>query len=240
MNNVNRIKDKLIIIFALFFSILIHSVVYGQEEQIKIGVLALRGAEETMERWAPTAEYLSVQIPEYKFVIVPLDFDRIYGAVENGDVDFILVNPSMYIELENMYRISRIVTLKTLWQGQAYDEFGGVIFTLKERVDINSLEDIKSKSFMAVDEKSFGGWRVAQRELNDYGIELYKDFLAFTFAGTHDDVVYAIQAAKVDVGTVRTGILERMDEEGKIDINDFSILDQRYADDFSLLLSTRL
>ncbi len=232
-------QRKWLILFALFFSVFFHSIAYGQE-QIKIGVLAFRGAEETMARWTPTAEYLSVQIPEYVFVIVPLDFEEIYEAVEYGEVDFVLANSSIYVELEYKYGVDRIATLQDLWQGQAFDEFGGVIFTKKNRKDINSLDDLKNKSFMAVHETSFGGWRMAQREFKDYGIDPYRDFAELQFGGTHDKVVYAVQEGLVDAGTVRTGILERMDEEGKIDIRDFRILNQQYPDIFSLLVSTCL
>ena len=240
MKNANRIKAKRLIIFVLFFSTLIHSIAYGQEEQIKIGILALRGAEETMERWTPTAEYLSAQIPEYQFIIIPLDFEEIYSATERGEVDFVLANSSIYVELEYKYGVGRIVTLQDLWQGQAYDEFGGVIFTRKDRKDINNLDDLKNKSFMAVHETSFGGWRMTQREFKGYGINPYQDFAEMQFGGTHDNVVYAVQEGLVDAGTVRTGILERMDEEGKIDIADFRVLDEQYPKRFSLLVSTRL
>ncbi|MCK4888683.1 MAG: PhnD/SsuA/transferrin family substrate-binding protein, partial [Candidatus Aminicenantes bacterium] len=84
---------------------------------MKIGVLALRGAEESMGRWTPTAEYLSKQIPEYTFVIVPLDFEQIFEAAKNSKVDFILENPSIYVELEYLYGIDRIATLNVLSQG---------------------------------------------------------------------------------------------------------------------------
>ncbi|NQV18194.1 MAG: phosphate/phosphite/phosphonate ABC transporter substrate-binding protein [Armatimonadetes bacterium] len=193
-----------------------------------------------MKRWTPTAEYLSVQIPEYSFVIVPLDFEEIFEAVEYGEVDFVLANSAIYIELEYLYGVDRIATLKDLWQGQAFSQFGGVIFTSKTQKDINNLVDLKNESFMAVHETSFGGWRMAQREFKDNGIDPYRNFAEIQFGGTHDKVVYAVQKGQVDAGTVRTGILEKMNEEGKIDITDFIVLNQQHPDNFSLLLSTRL
>lgn len=231
---------KWTILIILFFSLLIPSTVYAQVEQIKIGVLALRGAEESLTRWTPTAVYLSNEIPEYSFVIVPLDFEEIFEAVKHGEVDFVLENSSIYVELEYLYGIDRIATLNVLSQEEIYDQFGGVVFTQKNRNDINNIYDLKRKSFMAVHETSFGGWRMAQRELKDFGIDPYRDFADMQFGGTHDNVVYAVQNGEVDAGTVRTGILEKMNNEGKIDINDFKILHQQYPENFSLLTSTRL
>ncbi|MCK5005279.1 MAG: PhnD/SsuA/transferrin family substrate-binding protein, partial [Candidatus Aminicenantes bacterium] len=255
MSYLNKLKNKLLsryfskndlyryisgMILFMFFLLLIVPSVYSQGKEVKIGVLALRGAEESMGRWTPTAEYLSKQIPEYTFVIVPLDFEQIFEAVKNGEVDFVLENPSIYVELEFHYGIDRIATLNVLSQGKGTNQFGGIIFTHKNRNDINSPEDLRNKSFMAVHETSFGGWRMTQLEFKDLGINPYRDFADIQFGNTHDNVVYAVQDGEVDAGTVRTGILEKMNKESRIDIKDFKILNQKHPDNFSLLISTRL
>ena len=63
------------------------------EEEIWIGVLSHRGEAATLSVWTPTADYLSASLDGYRFTIVPLAFDRVNGAVDSGEVDFILVNP---------------------------------------------------------------------------------------------------------------------------------------------------
>ena len=225
---------------TIFFSLLLFSSTYAQNTQARIGVLALRGADESLQRWSPTAEYLTDQIPGYTFVIVPLDFEQIFEAVKNGSVDFTLENSSIYVELEYLYNIDRIATINGICNGNANNHYGGVIFTAKNRNDINFLDDLENKKFMAVDETSFGGWIMAKREFMDFGIAPYDDFASMQFGGTHDSVVYAVRKGVVDAGTIRTGILEKMDKEGKIDISDFKILNQQYPENFSLLISTRL
>ena len=42
----------------------------GQQE-IKVGVLALRGKDACLKMWEPTAVFLTSNISEYKFKIVP-------------------------------------------------------------------------------------------------------------------------------------------------------------------------
>jgi len=91
---------------------------------------------------------------------------------------------------------------------------------------MRSLRDLKNKIFMAVEESSFGGWRMAWRELKDSGINPYKDFKVLCFGGTHDAVIYAVRDGKVDAGTARADTFERMRAEGEIDINDFYIFHQ--------------
>jgi ABC-type phosphate/phosphonate transport system substrate-binding protein len=95
---------------------------------------------------------------------------------------------------------------------------------LKRHQDIQHLRDLKGKSFMAVEETSFGGWLMAWREMKEAGLDPYSDFSSLQFGGTHDAVVYAGRDAKVDAGTVRTDTLERMQLEGKINPDDFHVI----------------
>ncbi len=189
----------------------------------KIGVLAKRGTERCLTKWTATADYLTDAVDDASFEIVPLGFDQIYPAVESNEVDFVITNPSFYVNLELLHNASRIATLKNLRQGKICTVFGGVIFT-KAGNNINKLADIKNRTFMAVHKTAFGGWQVVWQELKACSIDPYKDFADLQFGGTQDVVVYAVLDGKVDAGTVRTDTLDRMTAEGKININDYKIL----------------
>ncbi len=229
------------ILFLLCSGLLFSSVqADAAQQQVKIGVLAYRGAEAALTMWSPTADYLTKNIPHYTFSIVPLSFHEINHAVERGDVDFVLANSSIYVELEARYGADRIATLRNNgWLG-GHTVFGGVIFCRADRSDISNLNALKGRSFSAVDETSLGGWQVAWRELKSSGLDPYRDFSSLRFADTHDAVVYAVRDNKADAGTVRTDTLERMAAEGKIDIRVFRILNQQQEKGFPFLLSTRL
>lgn len=209
---------------------------------IRIGVLAYRGAEQAWKMWNPTAAYLTAKIPGHTFSVVPLGFNRINQAVSNGEVDFILANSSIYVELEYLYGVNRIATIKKkVDTGDGYiTVFGGVIFTRADRNDIRSLEDLKGKSFIAVDETSLGGWRVAWGEMKRHGVDPYRDLASLSFSDTHDATVYAVRDGKAAAGTVRTDILESMQRSRLIDIKEFRILNATTHEGFSFLTSTRL
>jgi two-component system sensor histidine kinase TtrS len=175
---------------------------------VRIGVLARRGAEEAIRNWSPTAEYLASQIKNSRFEIVPLTFDEIIPTIKAEAVEFIIVNSSIYVEMQSLFGISRMATIKAS-RPQGYSTiFGGVIFARVERSDLKSLESLKGKTFMAVDETSFGGWRAAWRELKAHGISPERDFSKLLFGGTHDQVVYTVRDGRVDAGTIATPILE--------------------------------
>ncbi|WP_245832041.1 PhnD/SsuA/transferrin family substrate-binding protein [Solemya velesiana gill symbiont] len=212
----------------------------ASEPPIRIGVLSHRGSEATLKMWSPTADYLTNAVHGRRFEVVPLDFVEVNPSIESGDVDFVLVNPGIYVNLEVRYRVSRIATLNNLVGEVASNVFGGVIFTRMDRDDLSSLLDLQGQRFLAVDETSLGGFQMAWRQFQDAGLNPYEDFTSLLFKGIHDDVVMAVLNGEADAGTVRTDILERMVSSGTIDLNDFKILNAKFEEDFYFNLSTRL
>ncbi|WP_325807590.1 PhnD/SsuA/transferrin family substrate-binding protein [Cocleimonas sp. KMM 6892] len=217
-----------------------NSLAYAEDPFIKIGVLSHRGDTFTLNSWGPTARYLTNKLPDYDFEIIPLDFDEVDSAVKNDEVDFILVNPGIYVNLEYKYRVSRLGTMYNLRGDDAYKVFGGVIFTRKDREDIQTLEDLHGKSFMAVDATSLGGFQMAWRELQAKGINPYEDFSKLEFGGIHDHVVRSVINGEIDAGTVRTDILERMSNTAGLDLTQVRIINPQTDSNFPFRLSTRL
>ncbi len=211
------------------------------EDEFRIGVLAKRGKPACLKQWKQTAKYLSMKIDDACFQVVPLDFEEIYTTIEQESVDFIIVNPALYVELSMYYNVQRIATLKKNILDRSYTTSAGVVFTRRSNKALRTWDDLKGKSFMAVKENSFGGWLMARYELQSRGIDPYRAFSDLSFSGTHDSVVYAVLDGRVAAGTVRTGILESMQQEGKISINDLHILPDRESDEvcYPLLHSTR-
>ncbi len=207
---------------------------------IKIGVLAKRGPEKATKKWAATGEYLTAKLHGKKVEIVPLGFDRVMPAIKNGEVDFFLVNSSMYVTAHKKYGAQAIATVINSRQGEALMSFGGVIFTRADDSAITSLADIKGKRFMAVKKSSFGGWQMALKEFLDAGIDPYRDFASLEFGGSHDKVVTAVRDKVVDAGTVRTDTLERMAAGGSISMADFKIIHRQKHEGFPFVCSTRL
>jgi phosphate/phosphite/phosphonate ABC transporter binding protein len=205
--------------------------------EIKIGVLAMRGQEKVMTQWGPTADYLTNKIGE-KVVIIPLKFEAIEPVVQQGKIDFMLANSAFFVEMEKKYRTRAVATLVNSLDGKPMDSFGGVIF-VRQDSSIDTLEDIRGKKFMVVDFSSFGGGQMAWKLLLDKGIDPKKDTAAFLEGKKHDNVVLAVQNGVVDVGSVRTDTLERMQAEGKIKMTNFRIINQ-IKSDFPYVHSTIL
>lgn len=225
------VKMPAAVLLLILFLLLPPAATIAAEKEVLIGILAKRGGERTLQKWQPTVDYLNQEIPWQRFRIIPLGFDVISSAVAAGEVDFILANSSFYVELEALYGVKRIATLRNRVGSIISTEFGGVIFSRADRGDINTIDDLKGRSLMAVNENSLGGFHMAWGELQSHNIDPYKDLSKLTFGGTHDAVVHAVLNGRTDVGTVRTDTLERMAQEGQINLSDFKLISHHILGD---------
>jgi len=146
----------------------------------------------------------------------------------------------MFFTAKIKFGANAIATRINSRQDQALNSFGGVIITSAYNDSINSLEDLKGKTFMAVEKSSFGGWQMAYKTIKDAGLDPFQDFAKMEFGGKHDNVVFAIQNEAVQAGTVRTDTLERMAASGTITMEDFKIINKQNYANFPFICSTAL
>ncbi len=213
----------------------------NEQIEVRIGVLAFRGHEQAMARWQTMADYLNNDLPDFDFQIIPLNLQQVSKATAAEEIDFVLTNPGNYVLLEHNYGASRIATLKRHWMGHDYSRFGAVIFTRRDNPDIKRLEDIKGHSMMAVNAQAFGGFQMAWRELKEVGVDPFKDLTDLRFTGfPQDNIVHSVLRREVDVGTIRSGLLENMALNDKVQLDEVRVLGSQYIEGFQFLLSTRL
>ena len=238
--SVSRLKISSI--FALFAITLCFSQVsHAVKQNVHIGVLAMWGEKVTKQMWQPTMDYLNESIPKYNFVLNPLKVNQIDAVVKHKNIDFIFTNSGNYIELEARYGISRLATLNSITNNKTTSQFSAVIFTKSNRDDIQSLEDLRNKSFIAVKKNVLAGFQMAWLEFKKHELNPFEDFKSLQFSGhPQNKIVYAVLNGEVDAGTVRTSILEQMASKGLIDLKDFKILNRQSNDGFPFLHSTQL
>jgi diguanylate cyclase (GGDEF)-like protein len=208
----------------------------GASTRVDIGVLANKGFDEAHRQWDETARYLTRSIAGHDFRIMPLAFDEVEPAVRTGRVHFLITNPSQYIETEAFYQTTRILTMM---EG-GMTVFGCVIFCRANRQEIQTIHDLKGKTFMAVDAGSLGGWRAAWGELKVHRIDPFRDFKSVSFDGNHERVVMDVLNGLADAGSIRTRTIELMVARGKIRREDIRIINEKKYYGFPFLVSTPL
>ena len=210
---------------------------YAFAANIVVAVRAHSGIKKAIIQWQPTLKYLQQSLPGYHFTLLPVkDIKEMEEKVASNQIDFVITQPVAYVDLERRYKATRLLTL----QKQYGSVFGSVIFTRSDRNDINILDDIKGKDIAGVTPNGFGGWLIGYNELLNHGIDTYKVCKSVDYLGTHDNVVKAVMDGKIDVGIVRTGIIEKMAATKEIDPANIKILNQQNNPSFPLLLSSDL
>lgn len=206
------------------------------KDTVKIGILATYEEQDTLSKtWRESVQYLNTLFPSHQFVPVPLNFEDMQKSVQKGDVDFIITNPMYAIQLEHTYGLSRIATLSPRYKNHYYCEYGSVIFTKADKKEIQNYSDLKNKKIGAVSAHSFGGYLIGMKELNNPSL-----LNNVTFLNTHNNVVKAVLKGTVDVGIIRTDILEKMSDDGLLNLNDIKVLEAKTYPDFPFLISTEL
>ncbi|MDD2780247.1 diguanylate cyclase [Sulfuricurvum sp.] len=216
----------LILFFTAFYTVIVAASVpdTGKKEAV-IGVLAFRSKADTLTEWQPLAIYLNSKIPSHHFSIRPLSYAEFNEAAASDKLDFMFSNPEHYIYLSAKFGASRMATLIRANVGdRELTEFGGVIIARSDRKDIQQLNDLKGKEIVAVDELSLGGYLAQRAVLQENGIDITKESTIQYTDMPHDKVVYIVESGSADVGFIRTGVLEKMAKEGKINYHDFKII----------------
>lgn len=201
--------------------------------EIVIGVNSPRGELKTMKKWREFGSYLETQVGD-KITIKPLLPGKL---LDNADsVDYLLANPTQSVVLKEMKGAKEIATLNK----EDGPQFAGVIVA-KKGSGITKGTDLKGKKVMSLKFKVAAGAYVFQTyHLAKQGIDPHKDFASMEAGKKQDDLVLAVKAGVIDAAFIRTGILEAMAKERKIDLGDFVIVDQRTGDGLELLHTTEL
>ncbi|MBI3897821.1 MAG: PhnD/SsuA/transferrin family substrate-binding protein [Gammaproteobacteria bacterium] len=210
------------------------------DHDVEIGVLSTENDAAAMQaQWSATADYLNRLIPEHHFAIVTLNEDQLYAAMEEQKLDFALTDPGHFIDLESLFDASAVVTRVVRHQDGAYADFGATILVRADRTDINTLSDLKQKSFMSTSEP-FSTYHLVRHELRAQGIVPSRHFFQVIREREPEQIVFAVRDGQVDAGAVPTGTLEQMVSEGRIQRSMFRVLNEQHSFHFPLVHSTEL
>ncbi|MCX7627384.1 MAG: PhnD/SsuA/transferrin family substrate-binding protein [Methylophilaceae bacterium] len=209
--------------------------------EVRIGVLAFRAVPQMQAQWAPLGEALSRAYPGNHFQVEAYSYNDLQQAVAARRIDFVLTNPGHYVLIARRLGLSApLATLVNLEQGQPVTAFGGVILTRAERNDIRSLTDLRGKTVAFTSTDSLGGYQMQAYELLQAGVDPRRQIRPLPTGMPHDKVVEAVLSGRADAGFVRSGLLESLQQEGKLRPGQLKVLNAQSLAAFPVTVSTRL
>jgi len=181
---------------------------------LKMGLIPADDADERIRNYEPIKEYLSEKLGVPVEIQVTSDYTAAVEAMRAKHIDMAWFGPFSYVIAANVAGAEAIVNGVKASTGSA--TYKSVIIA---NVDsgIETLDDLKGKSFAFVDPASTSGNLIPRKLLIENEIDPDNDFSTSYFAGTHNAVQYAIANGKVDAGATGDNVHQRMVEAGEID-----------------------
>jgi phosphonate transport system substrate-binding protein len=174
---------------------------------------------ESFKRHQRLVEYLAEQADLPMRQVFPDSFAHHVSMFGEGKIDISFSNPFVYVKLANRYG-ARAMTRIVEEGGRA--EFRGQIIARKDNTEIQSVEDCRGKSWVAVDPTSAGGYLFALGHFVDHDLNL-RDFKEVVFSGgRQENVILGVYAGLHDLGSIREGALKVV--EDKIDIDQIKVV----------------
>ncbi|WP_374328642.1 PhnD/SsuA/transferrin family substrate-binding protein [Azonexus sp.] len=210
-------------------------------ETLTLGIFAYRPKTVMAEKFDMLGIYLSGATAGHVVRVEYLDHAEMNAAIAAGRIDLVFTNPAHYIQLRHSNRLSgAMATLQTLESDQATAQLGGVIVTRADS-NIRSLQDVRGARLATPGAGAMflGGYQTQAYELHLAGVELPDDAEVIE-VGSHDRVIRAVLAGEADVGFVRTGILESLTHEGKLQPGTLRVINRQQFAGFPFATSTRL
>jgi diguanylate cyclase (GGDEF)-like protein/PAS domain S-box-containing protein len=207
---------------------------------LRLGILGFRPKPQALAQWQPLAAYLQSALGQRieLAVYTPIELE---AAVAQHKVDVVLTNPGHFILLKERYQLSAPLATQVSKEGNSdLSVYGGVIFTRAEATTIASLADLADKRIASIGTDSFGGYQMQAFELREAGVSLPSQD-QFLFTGMpQDQVLNAVLSGRADAGFIRSGLLESLAREGRLDLGRIRIIHQQKQPDFPYASSTRL
>lgn len=196
----------------------------ARAQEIRLGVLPRLSATELTAMFTPLADYLSRETGRKVRLVIAKDFDTFEKQVSDGQLELAFANPLIYVQLKR--------TLDLVPLGLGAEKKGGTRFRgsiiVRQDSGITSVEGLKGKRLIFVDEDSLGGYITQALLLKKQGLDVKRDFVLLPFAKKHDNVTMAVFSKAADAGGIREDDLEKM--AAKVDLGQLKVL--AYTDYF--------
>lgn len=167
---------------------------------------------------------------------------NLFAQVDAKAVDFVYTVPTQLSCLMSEFDFTPIATRVAIRQGLPVLEYGSIIYTKKDRDDINTIQDVRGKRILASSITGTGACQIPWQELEKNGISMMMEAGQVLFAGGLQAVADGLRDG---YGDVAFGTMTVFDEIENHSASDYKVLGQRYThpatgEDYPFVVSTDL
>lgn len=179
---------------------------------LKVSAIPDEAPTELQRKFAPLGKYLEANIGMPVEFIPVTDYAATVESLVARKLDMVWYGGFTFVQA----RIRTNGTAIPLVQ-RAEDEKFQSVFITQPNSGINSLADLKGKTFTFGSQSSTSGHLMPRWFLLQNGIDPDKDFRRMAFSGAHDATALQVAGGKVDAGAMNISVWNKMLEEKKLD-----------------------
>jgi phosphonate transport system substrate-binding protein len=206
---INKLSKGAIV--GLFFMQLLIGASFSDEIQknITIAIFPCTDVVMSFKKFHPLVTYLKEETGFDIRLVVPRDSAQFEREIKNGDIDFALQDPHIYVRLVRMYDRDTLLTALTR---EGATSQSGVVISRKDG-GIKKLEDLMGKTVMFGPKLSAARWVAAKLLFEENGINIDKDLRSYSNGRCCEDVAFSVHLKAVDAGVVCDHFLEEHAEK---------------------------
>lgn len=180
------------------------------DSAVRVGMIPDAGATQVaVDQKKPLKDYLQSALGQPVDLIIPTNYNATVEALGNGSLDFAYLGGLTYLKAHQQYGVIPLVQRTTDLQFHS-------LFITQAGSSIQSLADLKGKSFAFGDINSTSGHLMPYLALKNAGINPDAD-LMFRYSGSHAATAKAVEAGAVNAGALDETVFRQMVASKDID-----------------------
>jgi phosphonate transport system substrate-binding protein len=179
-------------------------------EAVRIGMIPDAGATQvSIDQKKPLRDYLAAAIGQPVELIIPTNYNATVEALGNGSLDFAYLGGLTYLKAHAQYAVTPLVQRDSDMQFHS-------LFITQAGSSIQSLADLKGKSFAFGDINSTSGHLMPYLAMKTAGVDPDKD-LKYRYSGSHPATAKAVEAGAVDAGALDETVFRQVTANKDVD-----------------------
>ena len=219
-----RIKNFLALVLsvaATTLTMVMAPVAHAQQEQITVGLIPSEDSRAMISQSQAMMDKLSQALGMPVKPFVAADYNGVIEALRSGRLDVAYLGPFSYVLGTTVADIEAFAVAETKKSGRtSYQSF---IIARKDS-GINSVEDLKGRTFAFVDPSSTSGHLFPKASLMKAGFNPDKDFGRVIYSGSHDSSAIAVQNGKVEAAAIADRILAAAIRKGLVNEDEIVVV----------------
>lgn len=197
---------KSILIAILIFLSIFTGGCGNQSKEITVGFIPTNDPAKMEESLQAMKDYLEKEIGVKIKIFIKKDYLSLVDDMKKKQVDIGWFGAFSYVTAEKELELEPLVLRYKKEMGKSYQSL--IITQADSR--INTIEELKGKSFAFVDPASTSGFIMPYALFKSRNIEFESYFSKSIYSGTHDYVARDVLARKVDAGAISSSTLTNL------------------------------